>query len=147
MRRSWIVIGVAVILFFVGLSMFPRKVSFQAMVPVCTQEGITSTADCDVVLWKWWYMPDKLRGTIVLDGVSYEHVEYDQNGDSNVYWFVVPQKYPPELFSNSLNVSVYDEKFGALSFAYSKDGETKWYFGPAENVEEVKKIIEKYLKK
>ena len=146
MRRSWIITGVAVILFFIGLSMFPRKVSFQATIPVCTQDGITSTAECDVVLWEWWYMPDKLRGTIVLDGVSYKHVEYEKNSDSNSYWFVVSDKTPLELLSNSLNVDVYGKTFDALSFSYSKDGETMWYFGPAESVEEVRNIIEQDLK-
>ncbi len=146
MKRSLIVIGVAVILFLLGLSMFPRKVSFQATIPVCTQEGITSTAECDVVLWKWWYMPDKLLGAVTVDGITFEHMEYDTDSDSGVFLFGVPHNDPLERFSNSLYVYLYGKDFEALSFAYSKDGETKWYFGPAESVEEVKTIIEKYLK-
>ena len=146
MIKRWIVIGVAVLLFLAGLSLFPRKVSFQATVPVCTQEGITSTVECDVVLWKWWYQPDKLLGTVIVDGITFEHMEYDKDSDSDEFWFAVPNNDPIERFSNSLNVYLHSKGFEALSFAYSKDGETRWYFGPAESVEEVKTIIEKYLK-
>lgn len=145
--KKKIIISAVIVAVLLGIfSMIPRKVSFQAIVPVCTQDGITSMAECDVVLWKWWYMPDKLRGTIVLDDVIYKHVDYETYGDSNPYWFADADKTPSELLSNSLSVYVYGKNFDALSFAYSKDGETKWYFGPAGSVEEVENIIGTYLK-
>ena len=140
--KKKIITGVIIAVLLLGLlSLFPKKITFQESVPVCTQEGVTSTAEFDVVLWSWWYMPDELRGTIILDGITYEHMEYEKQGESDAYWFAIAADYAADRLDNMLWVSLQDKEFKEFTLSVSKNGETKTYIGPAETAEEASEIL------
>ena len=137
--KKKIVIGVIIAVLIAGfVSLFPHKVKYQERVTVCTQEGETTIAEFDVELWKYWYMQDVMKGSVTLDGVVYEHLEYKHQGSEiRSFMFAVPVG---EGWDHALNVSLYGEDFEAFVLVPIQDGESKMYIGPAANVEEMKEV-------
>ncbi len=134
-------IGLVFVLVLGFASLFPRKVKFQETITACSYEGEIITAKFDVELWKYWYMKDAMKGNVTVDGVSYEHLEYESYGkESASFWFAVPKGNMLDRVKNSLHISMYGEDFETFILAINQNNESKMYVGPAETVEEVKKI-------
>ncbi len=137
------IIGIVIVLVLVlgFISLFPRKVKFRETITACSYEGEITTAEFDVELWKYWYMKDVMKGTVTIDGVSYEHLEHEIYGKEPAsFCFAVPKGNMLDRAKNSLHVFLYGEDFETFILVINQNNESKRYVGPAETVEEVKKI-------
>lgn len=142
MNKNKIIVLVVVLLLVAGfISLFPRKVKFQETISACTYEGETISADFDVELWKYWYMQDALKGSITVDGKTYEPVEYE-GGSENRFWFAVPVDDATKLHDNMLYVDLYGTEFEVFLIMLVEKEETAYaYFGPAKTAEEVEEVL------
>ena len=141
MKKKILAGSVIVVLVIAFLSLFPRKIKYQDTVTACNYEGETISADFDVELWKYWYMKNSLKGSVTVNGLTYEPVEYE-GGSEDRFWFAVPVKDATKLHDNMLYIDLYNTEFEYfLLTVMEKEEKAYAYFGPAETPEEVEKVI------
>ena len=145
--KKKIITGVVVAVLLIGfLSLFPHKMAFKETVSVCTQEGETATVEFDVVLWKYWYMQDSLKGSVTVDGVRYEHLDYERYGaKSRSFLFAVPKGDMLERLDNSLEILLYGKDFEGFSIMPLHNEDAELYYGPAETAEDAEMIIKSII--
>lgn len=140
--KKKIISGSVIVVLIVGfLSLFPRKVAFQNTVTACNYEGETISAEFDVELWKYWYMKNSLKGSVTINGLTYEPVEYE-GGSENRFWFAVPVKDATKLHDNMLLIDLYNTDFEYFLLELITEEKYAYaYFGPAETPEEMEAVI------
>ncbi len=122
----------------------------QETVSVCTADGETVQVKLDIELVNSLFQKDEIRGTITIRDITYTSVK-DIYGDK---WegdsFVFQQDrggYALDNHENQVFLELYDEFDAFTLHVVNKGGEEQCtYYGPAETVEEVKALCEKYLK-
>lgn len=140
-RKKIFMLAIVLILVVGFISLFPRKVKFQESISACTYEGKIISVEFDVELWKYWYMKNKLKGSITIGDKIYEPIDYE-GGSENRFCFAVPVKDATKLHDNMLYVDLYGTEFEYfLLMLVEKEAKACAYFGPAETPEEVEKVI------
>ncbi|MBP3569286.1 MAG: hypothetical protein J6K04_09000 [Lachnospiraceae bacterium] len=143
-KKKVMILLICLVLFAGVLSLFPRKVKFQETMTVCSFEGETLLAQFDVELWKYWYMEDEMHGTITVDDMVYVSGidEYPgENWKIDDHVFLVPMNYGLDWLDNFIEIDLVDNSFETVRMLLKKDDTYKAYFGPAETMEEVEKIV------
>lgn len=140
--KKKIIAGIIIAMLVIGfLSLFPRKVAFQDTITACNYEGETISAEFDVELWKYWYMKNSLKGSVTINGRTYEPVDYEGGADDR-YFFAVPVKDATKLHDNMLLIDLYDTDFEYFLLELITEEKYAYaYFGPAETLEEMEKVI------
>lgn len=140
--KKKIIAGLVIAILVIGfLSLFPRKIAFQDTITACNYEGETISAEFDVELWKYWYMKNSLKGSITINGRTYEPVDYEGGSDDR-FWFAVPVKDATKLHDNMLIIDLYDTDFEYFLLELMTEERYVYaYFGPAETPEEVEEVI------
>lgn len=156
-KIKWVAVVAAVLL--LGIAVWykiPVKKQFTAT--LCSEEGEQITAAFDVVWHRYLFAPTELRGTIEVDGTTYQSImdtgfAFSKGGlfeplkeklNGTVYkTFILPDiTNALDVYKNFIKVNRIDNKPNTgMELLMIRDGATSVYYGPAETAEEAKKII------
>lgn len=119
----------------------PKQISGSVM--VWSREGEVKEVVFDVKYYKRLFSEPKLTGKIILDNTEYMAVQDVYSAwKTNQMLFVVPTTSPVDV-TEYIRVQIINPKMDCLWIHIVNEQGQCSYFGPAQTMEEAKKVMEK----